>query len=237
MVLNKGGQPPVAQPVWNRGDVAPDRLYCFAPGLQRTDTRKLAMHAAEVARALCPRLSGRAAAGIKPYWGDGFFGVKWDVPYLWHQEAGISSFTMNNLAGKTIPMWIDDWTGELARADPKAKTRITANGRRQILIFRKAAKFGERKRVPVRGADGRILRWRDVPKSYPGAPGRIVHREWRPVGGTTGRIARVVNRTQVGVRWRHPGLMPREFLQYAIQTTALSAGIKNTTVYAAYRRR
>lgn len=232
-----GNLPALPAVVRTTGDVAPDRLYCYAPGSNTSQCRRMAMHAAEVARTLSPRLSGRGAAGIKPYFGEGYFGVRWDRPYMWGQEAGIGPFTMRNLAGKVIPMWVDDWTGEQARANPKAKTRITANGRRQILIFRKAGKIGARKRAAVRDGRGRLLRWRDVPQSYPGAPGRIQHREWKREGGTTGRITRVMTATQVGVRWRHPGLQPREFMQHAIQMTALQNGIANPTVYATYRRR
>lgn len=140
------------------------------------------------------------------------------------------------LTHNTIPMWVDDWTGELHRANPKAKTRITANGRRQILIFRKAGKIGARKRVAVRDAKGRLVRWRDVPQSYPGAPGRISHREWMPPDKTTGRISRLISRPHVGVRWRNPGLVPREFMQHAIQTVAREYGIMNIQVYATYQR-
>lgn len=232
-----GNQPPVAAVLRNRGDVAPDRLYCFAPGFTASQCRRMGQHAAEVARTLSPRLSGRAANGISAYAGEGFFGVKWDRPYLWYQEGGAGAFTMRSLAGKTIPMWVDDWTGEMARRDPKAKTRITANGRRQILIFRKAGKLGARKKVAVRDSAGRLVRWRDVPQSYPGAPGRITHREWRSSGGSTGRITRMVQPSHVGVRWRHPGLVPREFMQHAIQMVAMQNGLDKPEVFATYRRR
>lgn len=143
-----------------------------------------------------------------------------------------SGFTVTH---NTIPMWVDDWTGEMHRADPKAKTRITANGRRQILIFRKVGKIGARKRVAVRDGQGRLQRWRSVPQSYPGAPGRIVQRQWGPVG-STGRIALLLSMPHVGVRWRHPGLMPREFMQHAIQQVAMANGIEDTRIYATYKR-
>ena len=209
----------------------PTRLYVRAPGRSIAEVKEMAMISARMARKICPKLSGRAAAGIKPYWGQGYYGVKWDVPYIWYQNAGIQPFTMNQLAGKTIPMWIDDPTGEEARKNPTAKTRITVNGRRQVLIFRKAAKFGERKRVAVRDSQGRLQRWRDVPKSYPGAPGRINRRD---VPG--GHISKLLPRPHVGVRWRHPGIVPREFLQYALQAVGYFAGIKDLTVYASYAR-
>lgn len=230
--------PAVPGPVRASGSVLPDRLYVLAPGYKRNQTRLLANQSAALARALSPKLSGRGAQGIKPYYGDGFFGVKWDRSYIWYQEAGINPFTMLRLAGKTIPMWIDDPTGAEQRANPKAKTRVTVNGRRQVLIFRKAAKPGERKRVAVRDRSGRLRYWRDVPKSYPGAPGRISHRGFDEVrSSTTGRIAKLVSRPHVGVRWRHPGIVGREFMQYAIQETARLARLPNLTVYATYRRR
>jgi hypothetical protein len=230
------GIPAVPGMVKITGQIIPDRLYVLAPGLDKHKTRPMAYKAAEVARTLSPRLSGRAAEGIKAYWGDGFFGVRWDRPYLWYQEGGIGPFTMRNLAGKTIPMWVDDWTGQLHRANPKAETRITANGRRQIKIFRKAGKIGARKRAAVRDPQGRLVRWRSVPQSYPGAPGRITHREWKPPSGTTGRIVRLISRPHVGVRWRHPGLVPREFMQHAIQQVALANGLSDTDVFATYGR-
>lgn len=227
----------VAGVVRNTGAVIPDRLYIRCPGQPKTQTRKWANAAVREARYLSPKLSGRAAEGIKSYYGDGFFGVRWDRPYLWYQEGGIRPFTMRSLANKVIPMWIDDWTGAEHRANPNAPTRITATGRRQILIFRKAAPIGSRKRVAVRDAQGRLQRWRDVPRSYPGAPGRISHREWHPVAGNTGRISRMISRPHMGVRWRHPGLVPREFMQYALQQVAQNAGLPDIQVYATYRRR
>lgn len=230
--------PAVPGPVRITGTVMPDRLYVLAPGLDRAQTRPLANQSAAFARAISPKLSGRGAQGIKPYYGDGYFGVRWDRSYIWWQEQGINPFTMHKLAGKVIPMWIDDPTGSEARKNPKAKTRVTVSGRRQVLIFRKASKHGERKRVAVRDRSGRLKYWRDVPKSFPGAPGRISHREFDEVRATTtGRIATRLSRPHVGVRWRHPGVVGREFMQYAISETARMAGIEDQTIYATYRRR
>lgn len=243
MPLNRqtGGTPPVANPVRDRDEVTPDRIYMLSPGFSPYMCRKMATRAAEVARSLTPRLSGRGAAGISAYAGDGFFGVKWDMPHVWYQNRGIKPFTMRSLAGKTIPMWVNDWTGEMARANPKAETRFTADGRRQILIFRRVGKIGARKNVPVRDSEGRITRWREVPQSFPGAPGRITHREWkpnRPAGGVGGgRITRRVQPSHVGVRWRHPGLLPREFLEYSVRQVAEENQIEDTGIHATYRRR
>lgn len=230
--------PAIPGPVRTSGTVLPDRLYVLAPGLNRKQTRVLARQAAAFARGISPKLSGRGAQGIKPYFGEGFFGLRWDRTYMWYQEAGINPFTMTKLAGKTIPMWIDDPTGAEHRANPKAETRITETGRRQVLIFRKVGKIGARKRVAVRDGSGRLKYWRNVPQSYPGAPGRITHRQFHETRSvTTGRIAKLVSRPHVGVRWRHPGLVGREFMQYAIQETAALARIPDRTVYATYRRR
>jgi hypothetical protein len=238
MAFQAANTPAVGMPVRSMGPgVVPNRLYIRAPGLNHHKTRMLAFQAAAQARLLAPKLSGRAAQGIKPYWGNGYFGVKWDRPYLWQQESGIGAFTMRSLAGKTIPMWIDDPTGQEHQANPKAPTRITESGRRQVLIFRKAAKIGARKRVAVRDTSGRLVRWREVPASYPGAPGRITHREFDERRNQhTGRIARLVARPHVGVRWRHPGLVGREFMQYSLQYVAGLAGIEDQTVYALYAR-
>lgn len=237
MVTQQANSPPVAPPVRTTGAVAPNRLYIRAPGMNHRKTRMLAHQSAAYARVLAPKLSGRGAQGIKPYWGNGYFGLKWDRPYMWLQDQGINPFTMTKLAGKTIPMWIDDPTGEEARANPKAKKRITPNGRRQILIFRKAGRIGARKRVAVRDRRGRLVRWRSVPQSYPGAPGRITHREFdEKRGAVTGKIAKRVPRPHVGVRWRHPGLVGREFLHHALLETARLAEIEDQTVYAVHRR-
>lgn len=229
---------PVAQAMRNTGRIMPNRLYVLAPGYNRRQCEVLAKQAVAFVRAVTPKLSGRGAEGIKPYFGAGWFGISFDRSYLWYQEQGTSPFTMTKLAGKVIPMWIDDPLGNEARANPKAKRRITANGRRQILIFRKAAKLGARKRRAVRDPSGRLLRWRDVPASYPGAPGRIAQRAFHDVKGTSsGRIVRVIPRPHMGVRWRNPGVVGREFMQHGIQTVAQMAGLTDNTVYATYKRR
>jgi len=212
----------------------PDRMFMKAPGLTTNDCKQLAYAVVLTARPMIPKLSGRAAQGLKPVWGAGWFGVKWDQPYLWYQEAGIRPFTMTKLAGKVIPMWIDDPTGEEHRKNPKAKQRTTVSGRRQVLIFRRAAKPGERKRTPIRNAQGGITGYKSVPKSYPGAPGRIAYRRYSPTtpSGSTGKIAQ----RNVGVRWRHPGLTGRGMVQHALQSVAADAGMREKTVYATYGR-
>lgn len=228
---------PVAEAIRNTGRIIPNRLYVLAPGRNRDQCEMLAKQSAEFVRAVTPKLSGRAASGIKPYWGVGWFGIKWDRPYLWWQESGTNPFTMNKLAGKVIPMWIDDPLGNEARANPKAKTRITINGRKQVLIFRRAAKPGQRRKVAVRDGNGRLLRYRDAPASFPGAPGRIQRTSYHDVRGTnTGRIARLVPRPHMGVRWRNPGVVGREFMQHGLQQVARMAEVQDPTIYAIYRR-
>lgn len=210
----------------------PDRLYVLVQGLQAEHAEKLANVAVVRARASCPKLSGRAAKGFQPVFGDGYFGVKWADPYIWYQESGTKPFTMRNLAGKVIPMWIDDPTGTEQTKNPKAKTRVTASGKRQVLIFRKVAKIGARKWVNRKGVR------QSVPQSYPGAPGRIAHREWLdyPRSGSTGRIASRWSQPNIGVRWRNPGLMGKNFIRNAIDTTCQDAGLGSRRIQAAYRR-
>lgn len=171
------------------------------------------------AQRLAPKLSGRSAARFLPLYGEGYFGVAWQDRYVWFQEAGISPFTNRALAGKTIPMWIDDPTGEERVKNPRAKTRVTESGKQQVLIFRRAAAMGARKQVRRGGVT------RDVPASYPGAPGRIGLREAPRPNTMPGRVAGRIARGNVGVRWRHPGLEPRGFIRQAIVATALSAGV------------
>ncbi len=191
----------------------PDSLYVLAPGLSDDACRRLAEEATRLAKLRAPRLSGRSAKGLRPFWGAGFFGVSWTDAYVWFHEKGAGSHTMRRLAGKTIPMWLDDPVGDLRRADPKAKTRVTADGRRQVLVFRRAAPIGQRKSVRRRVGGAEVVL--SVPAAYPGAPGRIANRD-------------ALGRTQtanVGVRWRHPGLRPRGFIAEAVLSMAEAAGL------------
>jgi hypothetical protein len=183
-------------------------------GLSESDAQVIAQDAVYVCKEMAPKLSGKSSRNLIPVWGEGFFGVKWLDFYVWFQENGINPFTMTKLAGKTIPMWINDPTGEESKKNPKAKTRTTEDGRRQILIFRKAAPVGSRKMVM---REGRPV---DVPRSYPGAPGRINRRQ---EAGTVIQGARVGGRIaqyNVGVRWRHPGLSRRGFIRQGLERTA-----------------
>lgn len=176
----------------------------------------LANRAVEVARRLLPKITGGLARSIEPVFGNDFWGLYFPDKRAWYLEKGTNPFTMKNLAGKTIPMWIDDPDGEVAKGEgPKAKTRVTADGRRQTLIFRRAAPIGSRKMIFKRG------QWISVPRSYPGAPGRIANR------AGNGRISA----GNVGVRWRHPGIGPRFYLNRAIEEVGFEYGIYPEAVW------
>jgi hypothetical protein len=153
--------------------------------------------------------------------------------YTWYQDNGIRPFTLYALAGKTIPMWVDDPTGTERLRNPKAQTRVTLSGKVQILIFRRAAQIGQRKTVRTKVAG----QWetRTVPLSYPGAPGRIGRREagrpYTSIGRTGGQIAS----GNVGVRWRHPGAAPRKFLNRAMVVASQRGLILPVRLYIADR--
>jgi hypothetical protein len=198
---------------------APDRLYVLLEGLDQHRAWAMAQQAVRLAQANAPKLTGRSASRLRPYYGAGFFGIRWMDPQVWYNEAGTRPRVMKNLAGKTIPMWIDDPTGTERAKNPKAKVRTTASGKQQILIFRKVAKIGATKNVrkKVRGTYRQV----DVPASYPGAPGRIVRRQIVIYPGAhNGKIA-VRN---IGIRWYNPGLAGKGFLHHAILTVAESSG-------------
>jgi hypothetical protein len=155
--------------------------------------------------------------------------------YVFFQDHGIRPFTMNNLQGKTIPMWIDDPTGQERNKNPKAKVRTTASGKTQILIFRKVAMRGQRKtKITVDKRTGQKVET-SVPMSYPGAPGRIANRETGSPFTTKGKVAGGVRPGNSGVRWRHPGLAPRLFLNNSLTLAAQWNGILPVRVYIADR--
>jgi hypothetical protein len=212
----------------------PDRLVMLITGLSGSKARNMANTAAREARRVMPKLTGRSASRLQPLYGAGFFGLTWQDSYVWFQEQGIRPFTMYALAGKTIPMWVDDPTGTERQKNPKAKTRVTMSGKTQVLIFRKAAMPGQRITRRRKVADGT---WEDysAPASYPGAPGRIGRREAAQPRTTAGRKAGAIARGNVGVRWRHPGLAPRQFLNHAMTFAAQQGGIMPVRIYAADR--
>jgi hypothetical protein len=207
---------------------APDRLFLLIPGLDPHIARRMAMDAARLAKKNAPKMSGAGAKTIYPLYGRGYIGLTAKASYMWYQEQGIRPFTMKNLAGKVIPMWIDDPYGIERMKNPKAKTRVTASGKSQILIFRKAPKIGSTQPKLKKNKLTGKLEYRQTPKHYPGAPGRIGKRKavlgntapGHSVVRSTGKIAK----GNVGVWWRHPGLTPRLFMNYALTQTAMDYG-------------
>ena len=209
----------------------PDGLIMWVPGLSGARARRIANDSVRQARAEAPKLSGRMASRMFPLYGKNFFGVGWQDSYAWFQEHGINAFTMTALQGKTIPMWIDDPYGTLIMENPKSPTRVTLSGRMQVLIFRRVAMIGERK--TVRRKVGDHYETYTVPKSYPGAPGRIGKRETRRPWTTEGRTPGAIAPGNIGVRWRHPGLTPRLFINHAMTLSAQRAGILPIRIYVA----
>jgi hypothetical protein len=179
-------------------------------GLDEAAAAAVAHKAVEMAKGYMPRVSGAAAASMTPIYGDGWFGIEWTHDSIWFQEAGTKPHTMRSLAGKTVPMWVNDADGSLRRKNPRAATRVRDDdGRTQVLIFRKAAKLGERKQQ-WRNVNGRMT-LKSTPASYPGAPGRIAVNRSQGImrAGDVDRLARnpgQIAKNNVGVRWRHPGL-------------------------------
>lgn len=221
-----------SQIVWERHPErrVPDAVVMEVPGISAMEARLIAKEACEHARRMAPKLSGASARRFLPYFGEGFFGIRWLESYVWFQEMGVRAFTMRSLAGRTVPMWISDPTGRERRKYPRARTRVTASGTIQVLIFRRAARIGEQKqRVDPRTGQ---VRW--VPRSYPGAPGRIVMREALQPWTSPGRRPGAIARTNVGVRWRFPGLDPRGFLHQGIMEACYSHGLAPGPVVAVH---
>lgn len=194
----------------------PNSMYVSDLSLTRVQAELLADRAVQTAKTLAPKSTGESALDLRPLAGEGYFGIQWTLNRVWFQEAGINPFTNRAIAGKTIPMWIDDPTGEEQQKNPRAETRTTISGKAQVLIFRRAARMGQRKTVE---RDGQMV---DVPASYPGAPGRIAMRQ---VDTGPGKVAGQIAHFNVGVRWRHPGLAPRGFLHRSIVQAAEDLGI------------
>jgi hypothetical protein len=200
-------------------------MIFVAPDLELEDAYKAAQLAVAHAQALCPKLTGTGASGIKPVFGEGYFGLTWEMPYIWVQNQGAKPFLMRSLAGKTIPMWVDDPTGAEARDNPKAQTRVTESGRPQVLIFRRAAPIGQQKIVTRKGAGGQMVKV-SVPASYPGAAGRIANREAATPYTTEGRVGGRIAKGNIGIRWYFPGLSPRGFLEEGIHRAATDVGAR-----------
>ena len=206
---------------------SPVAMFAEVNGLSVVDAATLAKRAAFLARQDAPKLSGKSAKKIYPYWGPGFFGVKWADAYVWFQDQGIKPFTMSSLEGKTIPMWINDPTGREQADNPKAKTRTRADGVTQVLIFRTVGKKGSTKQVKQNG------HWSTRRNTnYPGGPGRIALREAARPFTTPGRVGGRIAKGNVGVSWRHPGLTARNFLYHGIDSAARENGLLVRNIFA-----
>jgi hypothetical protein len=171
----------------------PDRIIMVVPRLSPGRARACALAAVRECRRKMPKMSGASAARLQPLYGKGYFGIWWADSYVFFQDHGIRPFTMRSLAGKVIPMWIDDPTGQERAKNPKAKVRTTMSGKTQILIFRRAASPFTRR----------------------------------------GKLGGQIAKGNVGVRWRHPGIPPRLFLNNAVTLAAQWNGILPTRVYLA----
>lgn len=209
----------------------PDRLVIVVPGMRPGQARRIALDAVRLARRRMPKLSGKGAKRLQPLYGKGFYGIFFGESYIWFQENGIRPFTMNQLAGKTIPMWVDDATGQERARNPKAKVRVTASGKTQVLIFRKAAQKGQRKTVKRKNPVTGQIETSSAPMSYPGAPGRIGRQEAGRPFTRSGKLGGQIAAGNVGVRWRHPGLAPRKFMNSSLTVASGMHGIVPTRVY------
>lgn len=220
----------ILAPLLRLGAGEPDRFVMRAEGLSEQEARYLAVDAVYTARMTMPRVSGTTASRLAPLYAEGWFGIYFPDPWVWFMEHGTGPRTMRSLAGKTVPMWVSDEDGSLRAKNPKIRVRTTADGRTQVLIFRKAAQLGQRKQVRRRNKWTGVMETVWTVASYPGAPGRINRRSdgmgWG--NGDAGQIAR----GNVGVRWRHPGLRALQFLNSAIAGVAFRSNIPLTTIYA-----
>lgn len=222
--------PDILAPQLQFGSGSPDRMIMRVEELSEMEAEYLAIEAVARARQTMPRVTGATATRLQPIFGPGYFGIYFPDSYTWFMEHGTKPFTMRSLAGKVIPMWIDDPTGQERAKNPKARTRVTQDGRQQVQIFRRAARIGQRKIVKRKNKVTGEMETTTTVASYPGAPGRINKRSdgtgWG--NGQAGQIAR----GNVGVRWRHPGLRSMQFLNGAISSAAFQAGLLITTIYA-----
>lgn len=211
----------------------PDRMIMIVPDLDRQIAWQLSVEAVNQARQTMPRVSGATASRLQPVSGTNFFGIYFPDSQTWFMEHGTKAFTMRSLAGKTIPMWLNDFDGQLRQKNPKAKTRTTEDGRVQVLIFRRAARIGQRKLVQRRDKVTGKMVTTTAPASYPGAPGRIGTRKPTFWNNFFRNVSGQIAKGNVGVRWRHPGIQAMGFLNGALARTVFEAGLPIEPVYVA----
>lgn len=227
--------PDITASILTMGSGPPDRMIMMVGDLTEEEARYLAIDAVYRAQQTMPRVTGATASRLQPIYARGWFGIYFPDPHVWFQERGTNPYTMRNLAGKTIPMWVDDPDGSERTKNPKAKVRTTADGRTQVLIFRRAARIGQRKVVRRRNRVTGQVEMTTTVASYPGAPGRIARRfSGQGFQGASGNAqAGQIASGNVGVRWRHPGLRGGQFINGAIAGSAFRAGLLISTIYAA----
>jgi hypothetical protein len=213
------------------GGSVPDRAVMVVDDLGAQSAYYLAVEAVAKVRLTMPRVTGRTAMRLQPIWGEAFFGVWFPDPHVWFMEHGTKPFTMRSLAGKTIPMWVEDSGGQLRAKNPKIETRRTQDGRTQVLIFRKAARIGQRRVIRKRSRVTGAYETTSVPASYPGAPGRIARRIPGQPFTPRGRVGGGIATGNVGVRWRHPGLQAAQYVNSALARTAFENDLMIGTVY------
>lgn len=206
----------------------PNQMVHMVADLDARIARQAAVLAVQYAYEMAPKVTGASASRMSPVWGYGMFGIAWADDHIYFQEVGTRPRTMRELAGKVIPMWVDDPFGYEAVKNPRARRRVTMDGRNQVLIFRRAARQGETKTVRTRTPSGRI-ETRVTAASYPGAPGRISRRVSGGIfGPSEGKIAGTIAKGNVGVRWRHPGLPGQGFITEGLRRAAFDLGIQVT---------
>lgn len=213
--------------------INPDRYIMLVENMSADQARQISLSAVRQARQMAPKLTGGGARSIQPIWGQGYFGVTMTAKHMWYQERGMSPFTMRSLEGRTVPMWIDDPTGSERRKNPKAKTRVTASGKAQVLIFRKVGKRDQPRQVRKRSKSTGEYQTTMAPSHYPGAPGRIAHRESPRPLTSPGKQGGQIAPGNVGVWWRHPGLSPRLFLNHSMTKAAERYGVLPVKIYVA----
>lgn len=223
---------PVSAPEVNFATGNPDMLVMALSGLPERECRYLAQDAVFRARQRMPRVSGRTASRLAPFYDDGWVGIWFPDAHTWFMEQGTRPRTMRSLAGKTIPMWIDDVDGSLRQKNPKAQVRSTEDGRTQVLIFRRAARIGQRKTTRKVNKQTGAVTTTSVPASYPGAPGRINRRNAAAPFTPAGLRGGAVGLGNSGVRWRHPGIRAMGFLNEGLAEAVFDAGELIGTVYA-----
>lgn len=212
----------------------PDRLIVVSAGLSAARAQTIAREAVRLARLASPKITGGGARRLQPVYGKGVAGIRWADAYMFYIDHGTQPFTMKSLAGKIIPMWVEDPGGFERQRNPKAKVRTTLDGRVQVLIFRRAASLGQRiARTKLDKATGLRIVIEDRPASYPGAPGRINRREAASPWTTPGKSGGAIATGNGGVRWRHPGIVGRQFMNHGLTIATQRGGLVASRAYLA----